>query len=289
MRNYLYPWICGTLAFLAVICAFPAHSSAIVVCDDPADHQYDSMPGLEGVGYLSSAGGTTGVLISPVHILTAKHAVENISGHTFTLYTASGSETFGLVEKYVHPYKDLAVVRLDRSTGFSGYQVNSQTNELGSEIIIVGFGESGTGMPEPGEYPRGTGRYGGNRIDSTISGYLVFDFDEPVDRGENPSGGTTESMIAKGDSGGPSFVVEADALKIVGIHVGITNFDGDSIYPEYGDRGYDVRVSAYSEWIMQQIPEPGTLVIITVGGFTLMLRPRRKNHGAEKGRATFSR
>ena len=288
MRSNSYPWICGTLAFFAVICAFPAPSSAIVVCDDPADHQYDSMPGLEGVGYLSSAGGTTGVLISPIHVLTAKHAVENISGHTFTLNTASGSETFGLVEKYVHPYKDLAVVLLDRSTGLPGYQVNSLTNELGSKIIIVGFGESGTGMPEPGEHPRGTGRYGGNRIDSSISGYLVFDFDEPVNGGGNLPEGTTESMIAKGDSGGPSFVMEADGLKIIGIHVGISNFDGDSIYPEYGDKGYDVRVSAYSGWIMQQIPEPGTLVIITVGAFAMMFRPRRKNSGAEKGRATFS-
>lgn len=279
MRRDLYPWICGTLAFFAVICAFPASSSAIVVCDDPADHQYDSMPELEGVGYLSSAGGTTGVLISPIHVLTAKHAVKNISGHTFTLHTASGPETFELVEKYVHPYKDLAVVRLDRSTGLPGYQVNSRTNELGSKIIIVGFGESGTGMPEPGEHPRGTGRYGGNRIDSITSGYLVFDFDEPSGGGGNPPGGTTESMIAKGDSGGPSFVWEADTLKIIGIHAGITNFDDDSICPEYGDKGYDVRVSVYSEWIMQQVPEPGTLVIVAVGGFVMMLRPGRKNHG----------
>ncbi len=288
MRSDLYPWICGTLAFFAAICVFPALSSAIVVCDDPADHQYDSMPELEGVGYLSSSGGTTGVLISPVHVLTASHAVGNITGHTFTLHTASGDKSFGLVEKYVHPYRDLAVVRLDRSTGLPGYRINSQTNEVGSEIVIVGFGESGTGMPEPSEHPRGVGRYGGNRIDSTISGYLVFDFDKPVGGGGNPPVGTTESMIAKGDSGGPSFVWEADGLKIVGIHVGVMDSDGDSICPEYGDKGYDVRVSAYSGWIMQQIPEPGTLVIIAFGSLLMMLRSGRKNPGAEKGRATLS-
>ncbi len=281
MRSDLHYWICGSLAFFAVICAFPVSSSAIVVCDDPAYHEYDSMPELEGVGYLSSAGGTTGVLISPVHVLTASHAVGSISGHTFTLYTASGSESFGLIEKYVHPYKDLAVVLLDRSTGLPGYQVNSQTNEIGSEVIIVGFGESGTGMPEPGEYPRGTGRYGGNQIDRSISGYLVFDFDEPAGGGRNPPEGTSESMIAKGDSGGPSFIVEAGKLKIVGIHVAVMDSDGDSIYPEYGDNGYDVRISAYSEWIVQQIPEPGTLIIIMAGSFALTLRPRRKNPGAE--------
>lgn len=276
MRTLLSRFTCMTVAFFAAICAFPAVSSAIVVCDDPADHQYESMSELEGVGYLSTTGGTTGVLISPVHVLTAGHAVNSsITGHTFTLHTANGYESFGLVEKYLHPHKDLAVVRLDRSTGLSGYQINTQTNEVGSEIIIVGFGESGTGKPEPNEHPKGIGRYGSNRVDYSISGCPVFDFDKPTDDGEEPTPGITESMIAKGDSGGPSFVWENDKLKIVGIHVGILDSDGDSIFPEYGDRGYDVRVCAYSDWIHQQIPEPGTLIILTIGCFALMLRPRR--------------
>ncbi len=244
-RSISSRFICHSWLFFAVIFVFPALLSAIVVTDDPADHEFDYTSEFAGVGYLSSAGGTTGVLISPNCILTAAHAVSSMEGHTFTLNTDSGPESFNMVEKFINESIDLAIVQLDRSTGLPGYEINTSLYEVGNEAIIVGFGNSGIGETQASLYPRGVGRYGTNLIDRTYAGMLVFDFDENTD----------DVMISSGDSGGPTFMYIEGRLQLIGIHTGTSDYDGDGILAEYGDRGYDARLSAYSDWLNGTIPE----------------------------------
>ena len=130
---------------------------------------------------------------------------------------------------------------------------------------------SGTGT-NPGEggnpdYPRGTKRYGYNRIDSAYyssldqTHYLRMDFDDPDSSGPfGTLGVDKEVMIALGDSGGATFLDVGGTLKLAGIHVGYKDMDGDGIWPEYGDRGYDVRVRSYTGWVNGLIPDqPATV------------------------------
>lgn len=276
MKSSLHSNTIGRLAFLVVIFIFPALLSAIVVSDDPALHEFDYTSEFNGVGYLSSSGGTSGVLISPHYILTAAHAVTNIRRKTFTLDTELGQESFRLISKQVHPYVDLAIVRLDRNTGLPGYKINTQLNEVGSEVFIAGFGYSGIGSTQASLYPKGIGRYGTNTIDRTIVGLLVSDFDR----------NTNDVMVSIGDSGGPTFMRIDGELQLVGIHSGTSDYDGDGILGEYGDRLYDIRLGAYADWINSLIPmphmtygpgvipEPGTIAIIISGGIMLIRRKR---------------
>ncbi len=234
----------------------------IVVADNPDNHVVTAPSAFDMVGMLSNAGKTTGVLIDPMHVLTAKHCVASSSSGTFTLELASGTVSYTWIAKELHPTADLAILTLSSSTGLTGYPVYDSDDEIGKEIIMVGYGVSGVGHPDSANYPKGvTKRFGYNRVDGiyTDSGleYLQSDFDTaPADK---------EVMIADGDSGGPSFIEIGGTYYIAGIHHGVSDNDGDGIYPEFHDFGFDVRVSDYSDWIAQQVPEPISIFIMIAG------------------------
>ncbi len=258
---------------MAILSSSVSSSYAIVVLDNPDNHVVVAPSAFDMVGKLSNAGTTTGVLIDPMHVLTAKHCVASSSSGTFTLELASGTVSYTWTEKELHPTADLAILTLSSSTGLSGYPVYDASDEIGKEIIMVGYGVSGVGHPDSVNYPKGTKRFGYNKVDGIYvdSGleYLQSDFDTgPVDK---------EVMIADGDSGGPSFIEINGVYYIAGIHHGVSDNDGDGIYPEVHDFGFDVRVSDYSDWIVQQVPEPISIVLFITG---LGLIRRRNRYAA---------
>jgi len=228
------------LYIVFVILLIPNVLWGIVVCDVPAEHEFNYLSPFNGVGYLSTVGGTSGVLINSNCVLTAAHAVSSISGHTFTLYSETGTNVYGINAKYVHESIDLAILKLDRNTNLNGYSINTELNEVMQTVYVVGYGNSGVGETQASLYPKGVGRYGTNQIMRIYAGLLIYEF--------NNNG--TDVMVSFGDSGGPTFNQD---MKIVGIHVGVSDYDGDGIPAEYDDRGYDARIAAYYLWIFETL------------------------------------
>jgi len=263
------------LACCWVVLAVVPTAPGIVVSDDPADH-VTAPTEYEMVGYLDVAYGTSGALIDPWFVLTARHTVEYLTdvelpSHTFRLDNPDGTYAYyNLAERIMHPTADLAVVRLARSTNLPGYALFTSGMESLKTGSVVGYGMSGApptiGPGGDPAYPRGTKRDGYNRIEPayTLGGveYLWMDFDAPTSGG---SGGTLgadkEVMLGDGDSGGPTFIedVGTGVLRIAGVHTKIDAADDDH-WPLYDDKGIDIRVKTYAGWILSQVPtQPATL------------------------------
>ena len=240
---------------LSVIClAILIHSvtaQAVVFTQDPSLFAVKPDSPFAKVGRL---GGASGVLIDSQYVATAAHAAY---GTPFVLL----GESFEIAERWIHPLYDLAVLRLDRDTGLVGYDLYRGDGEAGRTIVVVGWGVSGVGFPDPAQYPRGTCRAALNRIDEVWGSGFAYDFDGPD--GCDWSG---EGMIAAGDSGGASFLWEDGRYVLAGIHSMVCDGDADGVAPELGDWGVDVRISAAAEWIDSVIvPEPSGLILLSCG------------------------
>lgn len=258
----------------------------IVVSDDPANHEVTPPSDYDMVGLMVWRGdpGSTAILIDPWHILTAAHALYpgTLSDHRFELHLADGTHEFQIAERFIHddyehgvfPTVDVAVGRLDRSTGLSGYGLYALSNEVGKIGVLVGYGMSGTGLTgQDPNYPKGTKRSGQNHIGlkytppgETIE-YLLMDFDGPA--GGGPLGGTTlgaalEVMFASGDSGGPTFVSSGGNLLVAGLNITLSDQNANGKIPDFGDLGWALPVSQYRTWITNQIPPYKTLTIDVV-------------------------
>ena len=256
------------LSIAASLALLVAPSWAIVVSDEPnaAWHLAPAPSEFDGVGYLTSAGGCTATLINPWFIITANHTLNNYQNRLFQLDLVGGRQDFGMIQKWQHPTVDMAIVRLSRPAGLDGYepyQAATQYAENGLAAYIVGYGMSGTpatvGAGGDPAYPRGTKRVGQNALSlsGTYGEELDYDFDHPsTTMDPNGSlGADKEVMIGQGDSGGPTFLRVDGVLQLAGIHIGVTDIDDDGKYPEYGDKGYDIRVSQYLDWIASILPD----------------------------------
>lgn len=259
-----------------VVCSLlGAAAPAVVVSDDPNNHEVTPPSDFDMVGAVAhgSDRGATATLIDSWHILSAKHVLNGSWNDTLYLDLADGTHAFTITERFVHPNVDIAVARLDRSTGLPGHALYTLTSEKGKEGVVVGYGVSGTGMTgeNPWLYPRGTNRYGYNRIDVVLTqadtNYLVMDFDHPSipgPTGPGSLGSDREVIYASGDSGGPTFIDVGGELKIAGIHVYMSDFNDNGLVPDFGDICYDLRISPLADWIQSQIGEYKDLALTVV-------------------------
>ena len=194
-----------------------------------------------GVGAIVIGGSTySGVVIAPQYVLTAAHVgtagaasamsfVLNFSSSPWT----SSVESVSVYPTYSFPYDDLAVLKL--STPVPGavpvYPLFTGTTATGLQLVLAGYGSSGNGDVGVTVGAASTvKRTGGNIIDAlqtTLdnsglqSRFYVYDFDGPT--GAGPTGGPTignslETLVAPGDSGGPSFIRNAGQLQLFGIN-----------------------------------------------------------------------
>ena len=198
----------------------------------------------------------TGAALDSRHILTAAHifdlnndgqfsAKDKTTGVYFVL-NFGGDATqkiaisdFAIEPNYTgfnHPSinDDIAVLTLaeDLPPGVPTYQLPSSDLLAGTDITIVGYGRSGTGLKG---YTTSASpvvkRLGENIVDAFYgqddkgqmerNEVFRFDFDGP--KGNGSLGGPTlgnniESQLGMGDSGGPSLVYEAGSYVVVGVN-----------------------------------------------------------------------
>ena len=175
-------------------------------------------------------------------------------------------------------------------------------------VLVAGYGFGGHGVQDTGTYPVGMLRVGTNHYDAlgTIPGSTyLFDFDDDTvahnalglpgwsddgqggkayDRVDWNFDGVSawgESMIAPGDSGGPSLV---EGYFITGVHsylLGGGAFDDDALAnSSHGEIGVDTRVAFFAPWIdlhTSPVPEAPSAVLMFSGlVWLLSVRHRRR-------------
>lgn len=243
--------------------------------------------GVGSLKVVNAAGTVRGsaVAITPLHILTAAHLLDGNSdgqidaqpqGITFNL-NVGGNLTHEIhgTAALIHPdftgflspslNDDLAIVVLDTPLPMDlpTYSLYGQPIDLGTEITLVGYGRSGygdTGQTDGSSFT--VKRSGDNVIDVlapdddpgglATDETFFYDFDGPPGT-LNMMGGPTlgndiETIIAPGDSGGPSFVRQGDQYMLAGINTFIGHYT--SLFTTVAG---GIALPAYHDWLTENV------------------------------------
>ena len=194
-----------------------------------------------GVVAVSISGATySGVVIAPQYILTAGHvaAAGSASAMQVILNAGAGSWSTTVVKATTYPtfsfpYDDLGILQLAEPVpaGTPIYPMYSGALQDGLVLLLAGYGASGNGNAGPtiGAAPsvKRTGRNTLDEFTATLdssgltSRFFVYDFDGPTGNGglgAGTLGNASETMVAAGDSGGPSFIQVGSSLQVLGIN-----------------------------------------------------------------------
>lgn len=252
--------------------------------DWPDDRIDPNVPSSHYGGIVSlQFGGTgvsTGVVISPYHILTAAHSFdsdydgENDQGRNVTVNINLDGDLSQVIEPLfirevdLHPdftgfnqpsvLDDLAVISMHWPLGdeVPVYDLFRGDPAAGDVVDLVGYGRSGDGkwgysLPSSPTVKRS----GSNVIDAYLiddegsglrQGY-EYDFDGPS--GDGPMGGPTlgnavETLHGPGDSGGPAFIEVAGERLVYGVNTYVHAGGGD-----FGTVGGGQLITGYLPWI----------------------------------------
>lgn len=217
------------------------------------------------VGQVSDAGNTqqgVGTLISPRHVLTSAHLVDQLASTDGRVDL--GGQTFSTEAIFVHPNfdgaalgtdaaNDIAILQLDRNvTSVMPSPIFRGDAQVGNFLTLVGFGEGGDGQTGADGTP-GTKRVGTAQIDLVSTTLLIRDFETD-----------TESNTAPGDDGAPGFINQNGLLFLAGVFS--TNTQANAAI---GDRAFDTRVDNYAPWIdgiVAAVFPPNPLGNLTIDG-----------------------
>ena len=234
----------------------------------------------------------TGSLISPIHVLSAAHCfdftdnglVDAVAGESSVIFNSESGPTVRGIDSFtIHSdftgfnrpsvNDDIAIVTLSEpAPEFAQiYEVVENAFTQAENILVTGFGRTGTGVDGFTEGPSFTTRRLGENVASAFftddegSGareVFLFDFDGPTSSTNSLADGLTlgndrEVTIEGGDSGGPSFLhndlnnngsVDPGELEIFGI-----NTFGSSLSnrpaPFFGSQAGGIIASGYLDFI----------------------------------------
>lgn len=289
----------------------------MVASDDPANWIAPLGLPFDGVAklLLSRSDGNFGcsgsLLDGGAFLMTAAHCVTDDDGNNLlnsaTISFQGGTVTTTSTEAFVFPTwdghslgnnDDIAILKLDTPVNsIPGFGLATGSPVL-QPVLHAGYGLIGTGSTGaiPGTF--GTLHYGYNVYDAVWSGgSLAYDFDDGtaahdvfcIIAGTCDAGlpFPNEAMIASGDSGGPSFVLEGGLFKLVGVHsfgatfgVGFGDIN-DELDSSFGEVGGDTYLLPHAAWIasITAVPEPQTYLMLLAGLFAIgMFAQRRTNH-----------
>lgn len=262
------------------------------------DSRYRSGPGegFDGVVRVSYAGyyGTGALLFDGRAILTTAHLFDGRSGTASVSFeTLTGTQTLAAQKYLIHQdhnaegNNDLAIVWLSVAPALDAerYDIYRETDEIGQQITLVGYGRNGTGNTgatsgehEPPIRLKATNRFDAEAslLNSTLGSIvgwspladtqLLADFDNGMSGndalgqllGRHDLGlGVDEGLIASGDSGGPAFI----GGLLAGVASYTANLSYGNIAPDidhiinssFGEIAAWQRVSNYQQWIDQSL------------------------------------
>ncbi len=308
---------CLAVALGCLVLVPRAHS--ITIRDDVADSNYIAL-GAQSTYQAAGefTGGFGGTLIADPsglneYVITATHLVVadlivpgsttfTIGGNTYNIASVTSAPNYNSTDQE----NDLSIVRLSSPvTGVTPVAYYTGNLELNQTITMIGYGLTGTGLTGA-TGGAGTRRGANNVIDvldaSTISSSLpstsyLFDFDNPSGTSNSLSslntGGVAhssptalplEGALASGDSGGGQFATIGGTLYLVGVNSYIAapsgNPDATNPNGSYGDIDGATRVSDFSSFIAQTVPEPGSATLLLAGAGALGSVRRRSKRSA---------
>lgn len=164
-----------------------------------------------------------------------------------------------------------------------------------NEIVLAGFGRTGeVDVPnreyDPSNAGFGTMRSGNNTVDALVnnitnaSGRTGTRFEYESIRSDmdfRPAAGagtSADAHMLNSDSGGPTMRFVDNQWRLAGIHSDSVSRADQGV--DEGMRQWDVRAHEYRDWITRScnealVPEPGTLVAVSVGAAALLNRRRK--------------
>jgi hypothetical protein len=277
--------------------------------------------------------GTGRHVLTAAHCFTNQLGVLDVEGSSKVFFDLP-SGRLGISSKrfFIHPdwspstgtgigTNDIAIIKLASKAPpkVNRYEIYRGDSEVGQDGFKVGYGESGSGN-QGAVLDRGEKRLGLNQYDALgdvflqSAGFadtilpgtqLAYDFDNgsPANDGfgfiyglPDPGLGPIEGFPAKGDSGGPTFLVNGQIAgiasfntKVVFLKDGATSDIDNTLNSSFGEFGVDTQVSAYADWIDStleptSVPEPSTVLGTLVFGLgipalrmrSVLLKRKRK-------------
>ena len=255
-------------------------------------------PGWANVG---KRGVGSAVYLGDGWCLTAAHVgagSTDFGGTSYDYVTGSGvrlhepGDESSLVDLYLYRLTTIPI-------GLSGVTISSSAPSNGSDVVAVGYGrdrevdetnwdaswvEGGTPIQYRGFKTTSTQTKSWGENDIDASGFelsnswgdtymLRMDFDRFGAQGDD------EMQVIDGDSGGALFFKNGDTWELSGILLAMGVYEDQPDYTTvYGNKSYAGDLSRYYDQIMGTIPEPGTLVLLGLGGLMLFAKRRRRRY-----------
>ncbi len=172
---------------------------------------------------------------------------------------------------------DLALVKLSTPvTSIASYGLNTKSSAVGDVVTLAGYGYTGTGSAGYTANTFGTLYYGTNQYIGVYSNVTsVYGY------GFTSGGGTigsTEVMVAPGDSGGAALIDVGGTWDIVGVHDFVSCVTtGCTPNSSFGQYGGDTSVYADAAFIDSVLPEPASLTMLAIALSGLAATSRRRS------------
>ncbi len=240
-----------SIAALLVVALAASDASAIVIRHDRQDARYRQLgQGYPAVGSFLPQGEGVLTLIAPQWAITAAHVARDISPFTRTAVFA-GRE-YPIERLFFHPswdgragydHTDLALIRLAGPVeGIEPVVPYTGTDEVGQQVVFVGWGDTGTGQTGPTRADRQR-RAATNVATGADRRWITFLFDEP------PGGTDLEGISGPGDSGGPALLDRGTRVYLIGVSSANDDMGTGAGLCEYGSTEVYARISTAAGWI----------------------------------------